>query len=106
LQEHIASIFNPEYHTLHVHHCEKLRLQHYSPLSKEQTLIHELHIIPSHATAQAVSHRLPTVAAQVQAQVMSCGICCRQSGTGAGFLHSGFPCQFSFHQLLHIHCHL
>jgi hypothetical protein len=36
--------------------------------------------------AQAVSLRLPTVVAWVQAQVMSCGICGGQSGTGAGFL--------------------
>jgi hypothetical protein len=35
-----------------------------------------------HAIAQAVSRRLPTVAAQVR----SCGICGGQSGTGAGFL--------------------
>jgi hypothetical protein len=38
------------------------------------------------AVAQAVSRRLPTAAALVRAQVMSCGICGGQSGTGAGFL--------------------
>jgi hypothetical protein len=38
------------------------------------------------AIAQAVSRRFSTVAARVQAQVMSCGICGTQSGTGAGFL--------------------
>jgi hypothetical protein len=36
--------------------------------------------------AQAVIRRLPTPAVQVRAQVRSCGICGRQSGTGAGFL--------------------
>jgi hypothetical protein len=36
--------------------------------------------------AQAVSRRLPNVAARVRARVMSCGICGVQSGTGAGFL--------------------
>jgi hypothetical protein len=36
--------------------------------------------------AQAVSRRLPTVAAPVRAQVRSCGICSGQSGAGAGFL--------------------
>jgi hypothetical protein len=38
------------------------------------------------AIAQAVSHRLPTAAAQVWFQVRSCGICGGQSGTVAGFL--------------------
>jgi hypothetical protein len=38
------------------------------------------------AKAQAVSRRLPTAAPQVRAQVRSCGISGRQSGTGAGFL--------------------
>jgi hypothetical protein len=38
------------------------------------------------AIAQAVSHRLPTAAARVPAQVWSCGICGGQSGTGASFL--------------------
>jgi hypothetical protein len=48
--------------------------------------------------AQAVSRRLPTAAARVRVRVRSCGICGGQSGTGAGF-----PCQFSFHRLPHIH---
>jgi hypothetical protein len=38
------------------------------------------------AIAQAVSHRLPTAADQVRAQVRSYGICDGQSGTAAGFL--------------------
>jgi hypothetical protein len=42
--------------------------------------------ITGRATAQAVSHRLSTAAARVRAQVMSCGICAGQSGTGVGFL--------------------
>jgi hypothetical protein len=33
-----------------------------------------------------VSHRLPTAAARVRAQVGSCGICGGQSGSGAAFL--------------------
>jgi hypothetical protein len=38
------------------------------------------------AIAQAVSRRFPTAAAQVRAQVRSCGICGGQSGTGADLL--------------------
>jgi hypothetical protein len=38
-----------------------------------------------HATAQEVGRWLP-VAAQIQSQVRSCGICGRQFGTGASFL--------------------
>jgi hypothetical protein len=38
------------------------------------------------AIAQAVSCRLPTVAARFQSQVTSYGTCGGQSGTGAGFL--------------------
>jgi hypothetical protein len=39
-----------------------------------------------HATAQAVSRWLPTVAPRVRARFRSCGICGGQSGTEAGFL--------------------
>jgi hypothetical protein len=59
------------------------------------------------ATAQVVSHRLPTMAARVRAQVRSSGICGAQSGTGAVFSEQfGFPCQYSFHWLLHTHHYL
>jgi hypothetical protein len=43
-------------------------------------------LLVGRAIAQAVSHWLPTVAAQVRAWVWSCGICGGQSGAGAGFL--------------------
>jgi hypothetical protein len=39
-----------------------------------------------HAIVQAISHRLPTAADRVQAQVRSCGICGGQSSAGVGFL--------------------
>jgi hypothetical protein len=42
--------------------------------------------VAGRAIAQAVSRRLPTVAARVRAQIKSCGIRDGQSGTGAGFL--------------------
>jgi hypothetical protein len=45
-----------------------------------------LSVIHGHAIAQAISHWLPTAAAQVRSQVRSCKICGGQSGTGAGFL--------------------
>jgi hypothetical protein len=46
------------------------------------------------AIAQEVSRRLPTAAARVRAQVMSCGICGGQSDIGAGFLRLlPFPLQ-------------
>jgi hypothetical protein len=57
------------------------------------------------AIAQAVSRWLPTVAARVRARVRSSGICGGQSSAGADFLF-GFPCQSSFHQILHHHNHL
>jgi hypothetical protein len=38
------------------------------------------------AIAEEVGCQLPTVAARVRSQVMSCGICWVKSGTGVGFL--------------------
>jgi hypothetical protein len=59
------------------------------------------------AIAQAVSRRLATAAARVKTQIRLCGICCGQNGTGTVFFeYFSFPCQFSFHRLLHIHHHL
>jgi hypothetical protein len=60
--------------------------------------------ISGRATAQAASRRLPKAAARNRARDTSRGICGGQSGTGVGFLRAlRFPCQFSFHRLLHIH---
>jgi hypothetical protein len=61
----------------------------------------------SSAIAQAVSHWLPNAAARVRAWVSSCEICGGESGSGASFSeYFGFPCQSSFHQLLHNHHYL
>jgi hypothetical protein len=67
---------------------------------------------PEHKSRQSksratVSRWLPTAAARVRARIWSSGICGGQSGAGAGFLRVlRFPCQSSFHQLLHNHPHL
>lgn len=63
---------------------------------------------PSHSSiAQAVSHQLPTSAAQVQSRVKSCDICSVQSGTGASLLQA---LQFSLQILILLNvpyvCHL
>jgi hypothetical protein len=46
----------------------------------------ELRVKLGHATAQLISHQLPTVMAWVWVWVKSCVICGGQSGTGPGFL--------------------
>jgi hypothetical protein len=55
--------------------------------------------------AQAVSGRLPTAAARVRSHVKSHGICGGQKWRRGKFSPgtSGFPCQFSFNQVLHAH---
>jgi hypothetical protein len=57
------------------------------------------------AMAQVVSHRLPTAAGRVRAQVRSYGVCGGQSWHWGKFFseYFRFPCQFIFHRLLHIH---
>jgi hypothetical protein len=59
------------------------------------------------AIAQAVSRRLPTAAARVQTRVLSCGIFCwTKVALGQVFSENfGFPCQSTFHLLLHNHLH-
>jgi hypothetical protein len=60
------------------------RMQHYIRVYLETYVKYKLR--EGHAIAQVASHRLPTVADWVWAQVRSCRICGRQSGTGGGFL--------------------
>jgi hypothetical protein len=56
----------------------------------------------SHAIAQAVSRWLPTAAAQVQARVWKVGFVVDKVALGQVFSeYFGFPCQSSFHQILH-----
>jgi hypothetical protein len=68
-----------------------------------------LYCFRGRAIAQAVSRQLPTAAAQVQTQVWSCGILWwTKVAPGQGFSENfGFPCQCTFHLLLHnhLHCH-
>jgi hypothetical protein len=62
--------------------------------------------VKGRARTQAVSHWLPNAASQVRTRVWSCGI---SGGQALGQVFSkyfGFPCQSSFHQLLHNHHHL
>jgi hypothetical protein len=59
------------------------------------------------AIAEAVSRWLPTAAARVRARVWSCGIVVDKVALGQVFSeYFGFPCQSSFHQLLHNHPHI
>jgi hypothetical protein len=57
--------------------------------------------------AQAVSRRLPTEAAWVKTRVWSCGILWwTKVALGQVFSENfGFPCQSTFHLLLHNHLH-
>jgi hypothetical protein len=59
------------------------------------------------AIAKAVSRRLPTAAARVQTRVWSCGILWwTKVVLGQAFSENfGFPCQSTFHLLLHNHLH-
>jgi hypothetical protein len=68
---------------------------------------HLLTSILGRAIAQAVSCRLPTTAARVQTRVWSCGILWwTKVALGQVFSENfGFPCQSTFHLLLHNHLH-
>jgi hypothetical protein len=56
------------------------------------------------AIAQAVSRWLPTAAARVQTQVWSSGILVEKVALEQVFSeYFGFPCQSSFHHILHHH---
>jgi hypothetical protein len=58
------------------------------------------------AIAQAVSRWLPTAAAQVRARVWQVGFVVDKVALGQVFPeYFGFPCQSSFHQILHHHDH-
>jgi hypothetical protein len=56
------------------------------------------------AMAQVVSRWLSIVAARVRARSDHVGFVVDDVALGQGFSnYFGFPCQFSFHPLLHIH---
>jgi hypothetical protein len=61
------------------------------------------------AIAQAVGRQLPKAAGRVRAQARSCHVRSVVDKVALGQVFSeffGFPCQLSFHRLLHIHHHL
>jgi hypothetical protein len=59
------------------------------------------------AIAQAVSRWLPTEATRVQARAIDVGFVMDKVAPVQVFSeYYGFLCQFSFHQLIHIHHHL
>jgi hypothetical protein len=56
--------------------------------------------------AQAISRWIPTEAAQVRAWVWQVGFVVDKVALGQAFFeYFGFPCQSSFHQILHHHNH-
>jgi hypothetical protein len=58
------------------------------------------------AIAQAVSRWLPTVAARIRVRVDHVGFVVDKVALGQHFSeYFGFPCQSSFHQILHHHNH-
>jgi hypothetical protein len=58
------------------------------------------------AIAQAVSRWLPTAAARVRTRVWQVGFVVDKVALGQVFSdYFGFPCQSSFHQILHHHTH-
>jgi hypothetical protein len=66
-----------------------------------------LSVLKGRAIAQAVSRRLPTAAARVQTRVWSCEILW-WTKVAVGHVFSEnfcFPCQYTFHLLLHNHRH-
>jgi hypothetical protein len=70
--------------------------------------LHFFDVRKGRVIAQAVSRWLPTAAAPFWTRVRSCGICDGESGIGGQVFseYIGFPCQSSFHRLLHSHHHL
>jgi hypothetical protein len=62
--------------------------------------IRDTKYLKGRAITQVLSHQLPTVAARVQAQVMSCGICSGESSTGVGSEYFDLSCHFSFRSTL------
>jgi hypothetical protein len=70
-------------------------------------LSHIYYLYEVHTIAQAVSRWLPTTVAQVQARVWQVGFVVDNAALGQVFSeYFSFPCQSSFHQILHHHNHL
>jgi hypothetical protein len=86
--------------------CDKTRAIYWVPVCSVSN--DDLVFIAGRAIAQAVSCRLPTVAARVKTRVWSCGILWwTKVALGQVFSEEnfGFPCQSTFHLLLRNHLH-
>jgi hypothetical protein len=59
-----------------------------SNLTEARCVFLEIRTEFGHTMAQAVSRRLLTADARLDARVITCGICCGQSGSGTGFSRS------------------
>jgi hypothetical protein len=69
---------------------------------RTKNIIHDRGLNGGHAVAQAVSCWLPTAAARVRVYAEHVGFLVNKSALGHVFSeYFGFPCQLSFHQLLH-----
>jgi hypothetical protein len=65
----------------------RARLQcHCVALHPDLQLCWSLSLFKGRVVVQAVSRRIPIAMARVRARLRSCGLCGRQSSTGAGFL--------------------
>jgi hypothetical protein len=80
---------------------------HWSPQSEgKKKMRHRYNWKKGRDIAQAVSRWLPTTAARVRARVWQMGFVVDKVALGQVFSeYFGYPCESSFHQILHHHHH-